>query len=112
MPRYLLSGRRTLLYVCLLPVCVSWGQTSSTARCQVLTTPLQVRAEGLTERLGDVNLQCSGSVPGSMFTGNFSLSLPVNVSNRVDSNNVALDAQILVDLGGGFAPTGIAGRVS
>src|ERR1019366_1720728 len=49
---------------------------SSTARCQVSTSPVQVRAEGLTERLGDIVLQCSGSVPGAVFTGNFTLYLP------------------------------------
>lgn len=85
--------------------------TSFSTRCQVSTSPLQVRAEGLTERVGDIQLQCSGSAPGSVFNGNFTVFLPVNVTNRVDSNNFTRDAVLSVDLGSGPVPTGIAGQV-
>ncbi len=71
-----------------------------------------MRAEGLTERLGDVILQCSGSTPGTVFSGNLTLFLPVSVTNRVDANNQTRDAMVSVDLGGGFVPTAIAGQVS
>ena len=71
-----------------------------------------MRAEGLTERLGDIVLQCSGSNPGTVFSGNFALFLPVGVTNRVDSNNQTRDAVLSVDLGSGFVPTAIAGQVS
>ena len=80
-------------------------QPSSTARCQVSTSPVPVRAEGLTERLGDIILQCSGSNPGTVFSGNLTLFLPVSVTNRVDTNNLTHDAMVSVDLGGGFVPT-------
>ena len=50
----------------------------------VSTSPISVRAEGLTERLGDIVLQCSGSNPGTVFSGNFTLFLPVTITNRVD----------------------------
>jgi uncharacterized protein (TIGR03437 family) len=71
-----------------------------------------VRAEGLSERLGDIVLQCSGATPGAVFTGNFTLYLPVAVTNRVDANYQTRDAVVSVDLGGGFVPTAIAGQVS
>jgi uncharacterized protein (TIGR03437 family) len=71
-----------------------------------------VRAEGLTERLGDIVLRCSGAIPGSVFSGNLILSLPVIVTNRVDANNQTRDAMVSVDLGSGEVPTGIAGQVS
>ena len=109
------NRKRTVLNVCLLQIgiCAAFAQLpSSTARCQVSTSPVQVRAEGLTERLGDIVLQCSGSVPGAVFTGNFTLYLPVSVTNRVDANNQTRDAVVSVDLGSGFVPTAIAGQVS
>src|ERR1022692_3121600 len=109
------NRKRTVLNVCLLQIgiCAAFAQPpSSTARCQVTTSPVQVRAEGLTERLGDIVLQCSGSVPGTVFSGNFTLSLPVSVTNRVDANNQTRDAVVSVDLGSGFVPTAIAGQVS
>src|ERR1039457_2306280 len=109
------NRKRTVLNVCLLQIgiCAAFAQLpSSTARCQVSTSPVQVRAEGLTERLGDVVLQCSGANPGAVFSGNFALYLPVGVTNRVDANNQTRDAVVSVDLGSGFVPTAIAGQVS
>jgi uncharacterized protein (TIGR03437 family) len=108
-------GKRTTLCVCLLQLCIYavFAQTpSSLARCQVTTSPLPVRAEGLTERMGDIVFRCSGAVPGSMFSGNLTLSLPVTVTNRIDANNLTRDAVFSVDLGSGEVPTGIAGQVS
>ena len=50
-------GKRTMLCVCLLHLCIyaTFAQSpSSMARCQVVSSPLPVRAEGLTERLGGI----------------------------------------------------------
>ena len=108
------GSKRALLYVGLLQfsISVTFAQTPSSARCQVSTSPVSVRAEGLTERLGDIVLQCSGSNPGTVFSGNFTLFLPVSITNRVDSGNLTRDAVLSVDLGSGFVPTAIAGQVS
>ena len=114
MEQLIANGKRTVLYVCLLHLSISatFAQSpSTTPRCQVSTSPVQVRAEGLTERLGDLLLQCSGS-PGTVFSANLTLFLPVNVTNRVDANNLTRDAVVSVDLGGGFVPTAIAGQVA
>jgi uncharacterized protein (TIGR03437 family) len=107
-------GKRMAYCVCLLQLgmCLAYAQTPAPARCQVLTSPVPVRAEGLAERLGDITLRCTGSVPGTVFSGNFSLAFPVSVTNRVDANNLTHDAVVYVDLGSGEVPTGIAGRVS
>jgi uncharacterized protein (TIGR03437 family) len=71
-----------------------------------------VRAEGLTERFGDVVLACSGGTPGSILTGGLALFFPVGVTNRVDVNNQTHDAVVSVDSGSGFAPLAVAGQVS
>ena len=108
------GSKRALLYVGLLQfsISVTFAQLPSSARCQVSTSPVSVRAEGLTERLGDIVLQCSGSNPGTVFSGNFTLFLPVSITNRVDTGNLTRDAVLSVDLGSGFVPTAIAGQVS
>src|SRR6516225_7728757 len=114
MEPFIPGSKRALIFLGLLQfsISVTFAQSPTSARCQVSTTPVSVRAEGLTERLGDVVLQCSGSIPGSAFSGNFALFLPVSVTNRVDSSNQTRDAVLSVDLGSGFVPTGIAGQVS
>src|SRR5665647_177780 len=115
MKHLMVNGKHTFLYICLLQIslCVTFGQQpSSTARCQVSTSPPLVRAEGLTERLGDIVLQCSGAVPGTLFSGNVTVIFSVSVTNRVDANNLTRDAVVSVDLGSGFVPTAIAGQVS
>jgi uncharacterized protein (TIGR03437 family) len=65
-----------------------------------------VRAEGLTERMGDIVLQCSGYKPGAVLSGNLTIFLPVGITNRVDSNNQTVDTLLFVDYGSGFVPSG------
>jgi uncharacterized protein (TIGR03437 family) len=64
--------------------------------------------------MGDILLQCSGSNPGAVLSGNLSVFLPVSITNRVDSNssNLTHDAILSVDFGSGFVPTGIAGQIA
>jgi uncharacterized protein (TIGR03437 family) len=97
----------------LLPLIIHavYAQTTLPSQCVVSSVPVQVRAEGLAERLGDIDLQCSNANPGAVLSGNLTLYLPASVSNRVDSNGMAADAVLLVDYGSGFTPTGITGQV-
>ena len=74
--------------------------------------PPQVRSEGLTERMGDIILQCSGSIPGATGTGNYTVYLPVSVTNRIDSNGLTTDAVFSIDYGLGFTPSPVRGLVS
>src|SRR5689334_9643784 len=110
-----LIGRRTLQGAFLFStfVCATSAQTSPFAgHCQVTSTPLRARSEGVTEKLGDLNLQCSSSTPNAVFSGNLTLFFPVSVTNRVDASNLTHDAVVSVDSGSGFAPLAVAGTVS
>ena len=76
----------------------TYAQTSAASgNCAVFAAPAQVRGEGLTERLGAIQFQCSGFIPSSTVSGNITIFLPVSVTNRVDTNNNAVDAVLAVD---------------
>src|SRR5262249_25026247 len=109
---YRLIGLLTLLISTFY--CVQAQTLPASARCTVTAVPTQVRAEGLTERIGDILLQCSSSTPGAVLNGNLSVFLPVTVTNRLDANssNLTHDAVLSVDYGVGPVPTGIAGQIS
>jgi uncharacterized protein (TIGR03437 family) len=94
-----------------LTVCGVYAQSTSPSQCVVSNVPVQVRAEGLAERMGDIVLQCSNSKPGAVLSGDLTLFFPTNVTNRVDSNGMAPDAVLSLDYGSGFTPTGITGQV-
>src|ERR1035438_8344903 len=102
-----------LILFAALTIRATFAQTLPIAgRCAVSSVPTQARAEGLTERMGDIVLQCSGSNPGAVLTGNLTLFLPVSVTNRVDASNLAQDAVLSVDYGTGFVPTATRGLIS
>src|SRR5579872_5814033 len=99
-------GKITVLFSI---ICVAYAQSPvNNLRCVASAVPTQVRMEGMTERLGDVLLQCSSSANANV-TGNLALFLPVSITNRVDSDNNAVDATLLVNYGTGFVPAGIPG---
>ncbi len=81
-------------------------------QCAVTSVPNQTRGEGLTERMGDILLQCSGSNPGATLSGSLSVFLPVSVTNRVNTSNQATDAVLAADTGTGFTPLPVSGQVS
>jgi uncharacterized protein (TIGR03437 family) len=90
----------------------TYAQTLPAAgQCVTSSSPSQVRAEGLAERLGDIVIKCTAATPGTAISGNLTVFLPVNVTNRVDSSNLTQDAVLSVDYGSGFVSTGIPGRV-
>src|SRR5262249_48013361 len=103
----------SLLTLTISVTCATHAQTSGSRRCVVSGVPSQVRSEGLTERMGDILLTCSGSIPGSVFSGNLQVFLPVAITNRLDaSSNTAREPVLSVDYGSGFVPTGITGTVN
>lgn len=67
-----------------------------------------LRAEGITETLGDIFLNCTGGAPGTALTLNFLVSLNVAVSNRISAAN-ATDVSLTVDSGSGAAATAVPG---
>src|ERR1700674_3699680 len=108
-------GERALILVALLTLIISatYAQTLPiSGHCVTTAVPPQVRSEGLTERMGDIVLQCSGSIPGAVGTGNFTVYLPVGVTNRIDSNGFATDAVFSIDYGLGFTPSPVRGLVN
>lgn len=107
--KYVAFPLLTLLSVILS---VTYAQTlPGSARCAVSGVPTQVRAEGLTERMGDIILQCSGSNPGAMLTGNLAVYLPIGITDRIDANNQSVDATLYADNGSGYVATAIPGQV-
>ena len=74
--------------------------------CVATANPLLVRGEGLTERMGDILLQCSGGPPNSTISGNLTVFLSVAMTNRVDSAGYS-DLKLDVDNGVGFFPANV-----
>src|ERR1700674_5233392 len=107
-------GERALILFAVLTLTISatYAQTPPIPRsCVTTAVPFQVRSEGLTERMGDIVLQCSGFIPGAASTGNFAVYLQVGVTNRIDSNGFATDAVFSIDYGLGFTPSPALGLV-
>src|SRR4051794_24617053 len=61
----------------------AFGQSPTVPTCVASANPPVVRSESLSERLGDIVLKCSGAQAGSTFSGNLTLFLSVNVTNRL-----------------------------
>ena len=102
--------------VCALCLCAAAGalqaQTGAqAAQCSVFAVPALVRAEGVTERLGGLVLRCSAA-PSSSISGNLTVYLPVNVTDRIDAASGSLDSVLSVNYGTGFVPTSYRGVVS
>ncbi len=115
MVRLIPIGKRLGLPLAALTLFASciYSQTSASAgQCAVTSNPTEDRAEGVTERLGDITFQCTGFAPAAMVSGNLSLFYPVTLTNRVDNNNNAIDAVLMLDSGSGFTPTGFAGKIA
>jgi uncharacterized protein (TIGR03437 family) len=83
------------------------GQTSFLS-CEVTPTPLIVRAEGLTEKTGDINLKCMGGAPNERITGNIVLFLSAPITNRITAGNVT-DVIFTIDNGGGPQSANVPG---
>jgi uncharacterized protein (TIGR03437 family) len=105
-------GKRAVLLAALFALATGSTFAQTQPACVTSGVPVQVRAEGLTERIGDILLQCSGYSAGAVLSGNLTIFLPVGITNRVDANNQTQDAVLFVDYGSGFVPTGIAGLVA
>jgi uncharacterized protein (TIGR03437 family) len=115
MVRLILPGKRLLWLLAALTFSFfsTYAQTSpASGNCAISAPPTQVRGEGLTERFGSIVFQCSGFIPSTAVSGNITVFLPVSVTNRVDTNNNALDAVLSVDTGVGLTPTAIPGKIA
>src|SRR4051812_30423141 len=108
------SGKQVFLFFLLLTFTISATFAQSppfNGQCSATSVPVPVRTEGLTERLGDIQIQCSGSNPGSVLAGNLTVALPVSVTNRIGSNNLTSDPLLSVDFGTGFVSLPTVGQI-
>ena len=81
---------------------------SETLFCTPTAVPPIVRSEGITERVGDIVLDCSGGAPGAVVQGNLTVFLNVNVTNKLLNDN-STDALLTVDTGSGPVPANVSG---
>ena len=78
--------------------------------CQGTAVQAHIRNEGLTERLGEIVLNCRGDVPGGDVGASFTLFLNAPVTNRLMGDGLT-DATITVDSGNGTMPITARGRL-
>ena len=74
--------------------------------CTPLASPLQMRSEGIAERVGDIVLSCSGGVPGTVVNSNFTFFLSVNVTNKL-AGSTFTDVVLTIDTGSGPTPVNV-----
>ena len=87
----------------------AYGQKPTT--CSVTASPVIVHSEGVTERLGDIVLTCTGTA-GTNVKASLAVTLPVTVTNRIDTNGFSTDANLEIDTGSGPVASGVSGMVT
>jgi len=86
-----------VLAVAALSVVSAFGQGSTALNCQANSgVPPVVRAEGLTELVGDLVLNCTGGNPNQPITTNIQVFLNTNVTSRLGASDT-YDALLMVD---------------
>jgi uncharacterized protein (TIGR03437 family) len=95
------------LIVCFLAVAGSTlAHAQNALLCTPLASPLQMRSEGIAERVGDIVLSCSGGVPGTVVNSNFTFFLSVNVTNKL-AGGAFTDVVLTIDTGSGPTPVNV-----
>ena len=95
-----MSSRGKILFAILWSIPVA-------LRAQTICVPTTVlpliRSEGITERVGDIVLTCSGSANSSL-TANFTVALNSNVTNQISSGSSLNGIVFTIDSGSGPQP--------
>lgn len=68
--------------------------------CSTTSATTIVRAEGISERIGDIVFNCTGA-PGTTITVNLSVQFNTSVTNRISTGNVVTGTVLTVDSGSG-----------
>jgi uncharacterized protein (TIGR03437 family) len=88
----------TMKFFCLMAAAtVMWAQPNI---CSTTAAPVIMRAEGLTERIGDILYTCTGA-PGSSLTVNLAVQLNSEITNRLSSGNTVTGPALTVTNGSG-----------
>lgn len=111
MARPTLNGKLVTSVSLLLLFSASLSYSQSALICIPSAVPAVVHSEGLSERVGDIVLSCSGGTPGVTISGNLTVFLTVNVTNKLAANNT-VDAQLSVDTGSGPAPSNVTPQLA
>ncbi|HYL73382.1 MAG TPA: hypothetical protein VEU96_04215 [Bryobacteraceae bacterium] len=82
------------------------ANAQSTLTCTPTGGPPVVKAEGITERLGDLFLNCSGGAANAQVTINLTIFLTVNITNRVNDTTLS-DVIFTIDTGAGPQPANV-----
>jgi len=86
---------------CLFLILVSIGVIAAQPNvCSTTAAPVILRAEGLTERIGDILYTCTGA-PGAQLTVNLSVQLNTGITNRLSSGNTVTGPVLTVNSGSG-----------
>jgi hypothetical protein len=86
-----------VLAVAAFSVVSAFGQGSTALNCQANSgVPPVVRAEGLTELVGDLVLNCTGGNPAQPILTNIQVFLNTNVTSRLGASDT-YDALLLID---------------
>jgi len=72
----------------------------SNVTCGATSVPPVIRAEGLAERIADVVYTCTGS-PNLPLTGNFTVTLNTEISNRLTAGGLLTGINLTIDSGSG-----------
>src|SRR5688500_18246565 len=86
------------------------AQVSPGLSCLVSAVPPVVRVEGIAERMGDIVAECTGGTPNGELSGNLTVFLTVNITNRL-SQSGALDVILTSDTGAGPAIANVPATV-
>jgi uncharacterized protein (TIGR03437 family) len=76
---------------------------AQTTFCTTSAVPPIVRAEGLAERVGDIQMLCTGA-PNGTLAGNFTYVVSATISNRLAPGNTLTGIVFTVDSGSGPQP--------
>ena len=88
---------------------LAYSQTASS--CTPTAAAFVLRSEGITERVGDIVLSCSGGTPGAIVKGNLTVFLNVNVTNKLVGNDFT-DILLTIDTGSGPTPANATAQMS
>jgi uncharacterized protein (TIGR03437 family) len=98
-----LLSRLSLAFLFTFGLSAAFAQSNVDVACLATAVPPVVRGEGITERVGDIVLECKGGSPNARITGNLSVFLNVNITNRLSGNSV-LGIVLTADSGSGPQP--------